>query len=156
MKNKEDRTPFKETKVGRWLSENAPEVLETVGDLLPDRGVLGIVKKILEGKDGITDQQKIDFERLYAEHIIELDKQLTERWGYDMQSDNWLSKSARPITLLSLTLFLYVFIVLDSANIPFSISDIWIDLYKTVLVTVIGGYFVVRTIDKKGFPRVRS
>ena len=35
---------LKDTKVGQWLKEKAPSVLDVVGDVLPDRGVLGVVK----------------------------------------------------------------------------------------------------------------
>jgi len=35
---------IKDTKLGAWLKLKAPRVLETVGDLLPDKGGLGIVK----------------------------------------------------------------------------------------------------------------
>ena len=38
---------IRETKLGAWLKKNAPDVLETVGDLLPDSGGLGVVKRLL-------------------------------------------------------------------------------------------------------------
>ncbi len=41
---------IKDTKVGQWLKEKAPAVLEVVGDLLPEGGYLGLVKN-LKSKD---------------------------------------------------------------------------------------------------------
>ena len=35
---------FKDTKVGQFLMKTAPSILGTVGDVLPNAGVLGIVK----------------------------------------------------------------------------------------------------------------
>ncbi len=39
---------IKDTKLGAWLKKKAPNVLDTVGDLLPDKGGLGIVKNLLK------------------------------------------------------------------------------------------------------------
>ena len=43
-----DRKKFKDTKLGGWLSTNAPKVLDAVGDLLPDQGALGVVKNLIQ------------------------------------------------------------------------------------------------------------
>jgi len=47
MKNSEERK-IKNTKLGQWLREKAPSVLETVGDLLPNSGGLGVVKNLID------------------------------------------------------------------------------------------------------------
>ena len=39
---------LKDTKIGQFLKEKAPQVLDTVGDLLPDSGTLGIVKNVID------------------------------------------------------------------------------------------------------------
>jgi hypothetical protein len=59
--------PIKDTKLGQWLSKNAPKALEVVGDVLPDKGVLGIVKNIIS-KDDLTPEQKQEFDKLAADH----------------------------------------------------------------------------------------
>ncbi len=41
---------FKDTKLGSWLKEKAPVVLNQVSDLLPDSGTLGIVKRVLDNE----------------------------------------------------------------------------------------------------------
>ena len=46
MKNSE--TKIKDTGLGKWLKSKAPNVLDVVGDLLPDQGGLGIVKPSLK------------------------------------------------------------------------------------------------------------
>ena len=46
--SKSERTKIKDTGLGRWLKEKAPSVLDTVGDLLPDQGALGVVKNSCE------------------------------------------------------------------------------------------------------------
>jgi hypothetical protein len=49
---------FKDTKVGKFLSKVAPSVLGVAGDLLPDAGVLGIVKNLIEKDDSISPEDK--------------------------------------------------------------------------------------------------
>ncbi len=56
---------FKDTKLGSWLKEKAPVVLNQVGELLPDSGTLGIVKRGLdilspeEKEQGLKEVEKV-------------------------------------------------------------------------------------------------
>ena len=49
------KKPFKETKVGKFLLEKAPGFVTNV---LPDKGVLGIVKKLIDTDPQITPDEK--------------------------------------------------------------------------------------------------
>ena len=74
---------IKNTKLGAWLREKAPNVLSTVGDLLPDQGALGVVKNLLDKEPGVDPaeaQAAIDAEIKFQENV-------TERWKADMGSD---------------------------------------------------------------------
>ena len=42
---------FAETKVGQFLTQKVPSILGVVGDVLPDAGVLGVVKGLIEKED---------------------------------------------------------------------------------------------------------
>jgi hypothetical protein len=83
---------------------------------------------------------------------VEEQKEITERWKYDTSSNSWLAVNVRPLVLASLIVFLYLFIILDSLKIEYEVKDSWISIYETVLITTIGGYFVVRSIDKNKMP----
>ena len=39
---------IKDTKIGEFLKDKAPNVLNVVGDLLPDAGALGVIKNIID------------------------------------------------------------------------------------------------------------
>ena len=39
---------IKDTKIGKLLKDKAPQVLDIVGDLLPDQGALGVVKRLID------------------------------------------------------------------------------------------------------------
>ena len=43
-----EKKKIRDTKLGAWLSEKAPQVLGVVGDLLPDSGGLGVVKNLID------------------------------------------------------------------------------------------------------------
>lgn len=69
-----DKKPFKETKLGKFLSVQAPKILDTVGDVLPDRGVLGIVKNLISRDEGLTPAQKAEALAKVQEFEIELNR----------------------------------------------------------------------------------
>jgi hypothetical protein len=64
---------IKETRLGIWLKEKAPDVLRVVGDVLPNNGVLGIVKNMLNDKQ-MTIEDMREFRRMEVELIVELSK----------------------------------------------------------------------------------
>lgn len=64
--------PFKETKVGIFLREKAPHILDKVGDVLPDSGVLGIVKGLISSDDKVDPAVKAEFLKLEHEFQLEL------------------------------------------------------------------------------------
>ena len=89
---------IKDTKLGAWLSDKAPQVLGVVGDLLPDSGGLGIVKNLIDQDpkvDSEEAQRMIDAEVRFQENV-------TERWKADMGSEDKLAKMIRPVTLICL------------------------------------------------------
>jgi len=63
--------PIKDTKLGEWLKEKAPKVLDKVGDLLPDNGVFGIVKNLLDLEPDLTPEERKQA-ALYA-HELEIE-----------------------------------------------------------------------------------
>ena len=138
---------FKDTKVGAFLTKTGSNIVDVVGDVLPDNGVLGIVKGLLDKDDTLPPQDKET-----ALKLLEMDSQelleVSKRWDSDMASDSWLSKNVRPLTLVYLTLATTIYIVLDSLNIAFDIDQAWIELLKTLLVTIYVAYFGSRGFEK--------
>ena len=139
------RKKIKDTGLGKWLADKAPNVLSTVGDLLPDQGALGVVKNLLDkepGIDPVEAQAKIDAEVKFQENV-------TERWKADMGSDVKLAKLIRPVTLIALMSMFMVTMVADSMdNWPFNVKDSYVDLLQILMLTAFGAYFAGRTIEK--------
>ena len=68
-----------------------------------------------------------------------------------MNSDSWLSKNTRPLTLIYLTVITTLYIILDSLDIAFDIDGAWVELLKTLLVTIYVAYF-----GSRGFEKVKN
>ena len=77
-----------------------------------------------------------------------IEQEISKRWNSDMLSDSWLSKNVRPLTLASVMVFLILMTFFEGFGIS-SVNERWIGLWEMVSVTVIGGYFAVRTVDKR-------
>lgn len=135
---------IKDTKLGAWIKEKAPHLMDTVGDLLPDSGGLGVVKNLLklEDVDPVEVQARIEAE-------VEFQKTVTERWKADMSSDVKLAKLIRPMTLICLMAMFMVTMVLDSLDyLPFNVKDSYVSLLEILMLTAFGAYFAGRTIEK--------
>lgn len=136
---------IKDTKLGGWLKVKAPGILSLVGDLLPDKGGLGIVKNLLDKEEDVDPAEakaKVDAE-------IHFQNNVTERWKADMSSDVKLAKLIRPVMLIVLIVVFVTTMFLDSLdNQPFNVKDSYVSLLEILMLTVFGAYFAGRTVEK--------
>ena len=137
---------FKETKIGAFLKDKAPKILDTIGDILPDNGAFGVVKNLISSDSSIKPEDKEMALKLLDQDIAEMNN-ISARWNSDMKSDSWLSKNTRPMTLIFLTLVMTIFIVLDS-TILLEIKEGWVSLMEALLITVYVAYFGSRGAEK--------
>ena len=124
--------------LGKLFSGGAAELIKGVG---------GVIDNLHTSKE-----EKLEAERkvkdLMANYEIEMEKNITERWKMDMQSDSWLSKNIRPLVLVFLVVSTVLMIFIDAGTINFVVEDKWTDLLQLVLITVIGAYFGGRSLEK--------
>ena len=138
---------FKETKIGIFLKEKAPAILDGIGEILPDQGGFGLVKNLITSDDNIEPEDKEKAMKLLELDIQEM-KEVSSRWRSDMKSDSWLSKNTRPLTLIYLTFSSTILMIIDSFHTMFSVDEAWVSLLKTLLVTVYVAYFGSRGAEK--------
>ena len=118
----------------------------------------GGAAELVKGVGGVIDnlhtskEEKLEAEKQIKDMIMgyeaEMQKQVTERWKVDMNSDSWLSKNIRPMTLIFLVVSTVLIIFIDAGAITFEVKSSWIDLLQLVLITVIGAYFGGRSLEK--------
>jgi len=139
---------FNQTKVGKFLSKAAPGILDLAGDVLPDAGVLGLVKNLIQKDPVLPAEDKEKALKLLEQDMIEM-QEISKRWESDMKSDSWLSKNTRPMSLIFLTVMTVAFIWVDShESLSFTVEQEWISLLKTLTATVYVAYFGSRGVEK--------
>lgn len=137
---------FKETKIGAFLKNKAPKILDGIGDILPDNGAFGIVKNLISSDSNISAEDKETALKLLEQDVAEMNN-VSARWNSDMKSDSWLSKNTRPMALIFLTLAMTIFIILDS-TVLLEIKTGWVSLLEALLITVYVAYFGSRGAEK--------
>ena len=124
--------------LGKIFGGGAGELVESVGGVLDD--LITSKEEKLEAKAKIKE--------MTMKHEVEMEKQITDRWNADMQSDSWLSKNVRPMVLIFLIVCTMLLIFIDAGAISFVVEEKWTDLLQLVLITVIGAYFGGRSVEK--------
>ena len=111
------------------------------------KNVGGVIDNLHTSKEEkLEAEQKI--KELVANYEIEMEKNITDRWKADMNSDSWLSKNIRPLVLAFLVGCTVLMIFIDAGSINFVVEEKWTDLLQLVLITVIGAYFGGRSFEK--------
>ena len=111
------------------------------------KNVGGVIDNLHTSKEEkLAAEQKI--KELVANYEIEMEKNITDRWKADMNSDSWLSKNIRPLVLAFLVVCTVLMIFIDAGSINFVVEQKWTDLLQLVLITVFGAYFGGRSFEK--------
>ena len=134
------------TAVGNFLrSINFSKVSEVVTSVLKG-DISSAIDVISNSKELSEEQVKMALKEL--EHdVIEM-QEITKRWESDNLADSWWSKNVRPLSLMFLTVTLFIYVILDSSLDGFSVGSEWIDLLSSLLLLVYGGYFGARALEK--------
>jgi len=134
------------TAVGNFLrSINFSKVSEVVTSVLKG-DISSAIDIISNSKELSAEQVKMALKEL--EHdVIEM-QEITKRWESDNLADSWWSKNVRPLSLMFLTVTLFIYVILDSSLEGFNVCSEWIDLLSSLLLLVYGGYFGARALEK--------
>ena len=124
--------------INKIFTSGASDLIKNVG---------GVIDNLHTSKE-----EKLEAERKVKDMILgyeaQMQKEVTERWKVDMQSDSWLSKNIRPLVLIFLCVSTILLIFIDAGVISFEVKTSWVDLLQLVLMTTIGAYFGGRSIEK--------
>lgn len=142
-----NKKKLKDTAVGKFLAGAGSNIISSLGDVLPDKGVFGLVKNLIKKDPELPPEDKEKALALLHQDTVEM-QEVSKRWQSDMQSDSWLSKNTRPMTLIFLTVAMVLLIFIDSTELNFSVDSGWVDLLKSLLITVYVAYFGSRGAEK--------
>jgi hypothetical protein len=129
---------FKDTKIGKFLSKNGSSIVDSLGDVLPNNGVFGLVKNLIDKDVKMPIEDKEKAMKLLEMEMIEM-KEISNRWASDMStSGTFLSKNVRPITLMFFSVSYVIGWYLDYS----------LDSITGLLSLIVGSYFGSRGLEK--------
>lgn len=133
------KKPFKDTAVGRFLLEKVPGL---VVDVLPDKGVLGIVKNLIDSDSSLTQYDKdMLLKELYQLEVEDRDSarkrevEKAKTGGFDLMFN---------LTgLIGLAAFAFIIYAIVYLSIPEGNKEVWIHTIGIIegITLSIFGYF---------------
>jgi hypothetical protein len=140
---------FKDTKVGQFILKKIPGF---VGDILPEKGVLGVVKNLIDNDPELTSQDKTQLHNelieLYQLEVADRDSarkrevEKAKTGGFDFMFN---------LTgVIGLGAFAFIIYAIVFLQIPESNKEVWIHLIGICegIVLSIFGYFFGSAVRK--------
>ena len=82
-------------------------------------------------------------------HKESKEQNITSRWDSDNKSDSRFAKLLRPGLTAFLVIAITILAVIDGNIGEFQIKEHWITLFTSLTLTAVGGYFTLRTYEKR-------
>lgn len=148
LENKKKKK-FKDTKVGQFLLKKLPGF---VSGVLPDKGVLGIVKNLIDNDNEITPEERAEMHKelveLYSLEVADRDSarkrevEKAKTGGFDL-----MFNLTGIVGLLSFAFIIYAIVYLE---VPENNKEVWIHLIGICegIVLSIFGYFFGSAVRK--------
>jgi hypothetical protein len=142
----EDKKKFKDTKIGKFLSQKAPKILDVVGDVLPNNGVLGVVKNLISNSDDLSDEdKKIAFDHIKDMYELEVrDRESARTREVEVAKVRSFDFLFNLTGLIGLAVFCFIVYAIVYLEIPEPNKEIWIHLIgicEGVVLSIFGYYF---------------
>ena len=93
-------------------------------------------------------QLKNELQKIIQEQEALIEKEVTKRWESDMNSDNWLSKNIRPMSLIFITVVFTIISFADGNIGQFTLNQEYRPIYQSLLLLAFGAYFGGRSYEK--------
>lgn len=87
-------------------------------------------------------------QRMELEADAKIEDEVTKRWQADSSGDDPLAKKVRPFSLIYLLLAVSVLAVMDGNAWGFTVKEVYIELFRSLLLLVFGAYFGSRGLEK--------
>ena len=131
------------TRIGDWLMVTAPHIQSLVGDVLPEKGILGIVKNLISNDDKLTPEQKVE-----ALELLKIDlentKDARDMQKIALQQDDIFSKRFvyYLASFCSVVSAVYFFLATFTSVVNERVSDTILGfLLGTIIGTIVNFFF---------------
>ena len=140
------KKPFKETKVGKLVG--------TLGGLLPDKGVLGVLKQVIDTDDTLTPEEKEEAHKA----LIEAYKAEVADRDSARKREVEIAKTGRFDLMYNLTgvvglgAFSFIVYAIVYLEIPAENKEVWIHLIgicEGIVLSIFGYFFGTSMKDNK-------
>ena len=140
---------FKDTKVGQFILKKIPGF---VGDILPQKGVLGVVKNLIDNEPELTSQDKIQLHNELIE-LYELevaDRDSARKREVEKAKSGGFDFMFNLTGVIGLGAFAFIIYAIVYLQIPESNKEVWIHLIGICegIVLSIFGYFFGSAVRK--------
>jgi hypothetical protein len=132
---------FKDTKVGQFILKKIPGF---VGDILPEKGVLGVVKNLIDNEPELTSQDKIQLHNELIE-LYELevaDRDSARKREVEKAKSGGFDFMFNLTGVIGLGAFAFIIYAIVYLQIPESNKEVWIHLIgicEGIVLSIFGG-----------------
>jgi len=142
----EDKKKFRDTRVGKFLKDKSPKVLEVVGDLLPSSGVLGVAKNLINLSEDLTQEEKdmIDGELVRMMELEVADRDSARKREVSIAETHKFDILFYVTGIIGLAAFCFIVYAIAFLRIPDENKEVWIHLIgitEGVVLSIFGYYF---------------
>ena len=137
---------FRDTKVGKLIGNIAPNILGVAGDLLPDAGVLGMVKNLIDKDENIKPEDKAvihdQIKELYELEVADRDS--ARKREVEIAKTGKTDYMHITTGLIGLGCFCFMIYAIVYLQIPESNKEVWINLIgivQGIVLSIFGFYY---------------
>jgi len=144
-----EKKKFRDTKIGKFLTQKAPKILNSVGDVLPSTGIFGVVKNLISSSDELSAEDKVIAIQQLEESIKVFEIEVKDRESARLREIE-IAKTGKFDFLFYLTgfvglsVFCFIVYAIVFLEIPNPNKEIWIHLIgisEGVVLSIFGYYF---------------
>ena len=146
-----EKKKFKDTKVGGFLLKKLPGI---IGDVLPDKGALGVLKNIIDKDEDLTPEEKVQLHKelveLYKLEVADRDSarnrevEKAKTGGFDLMFN---------LTgMIGLAAFAFIIYAIVYLEVPENNKEVWIHLIgicEGIVLSIFGYFFGTSMKDDK-------
>jgi len=143
---------FKDTKVGKFLLEKLPGF---AGDVLPDRGVLGIVKNLIDSEPDMDPATRLELQKelaaIYKTEVEDRDSARQRQAKMAEAGDKDIMFNIAGI--IGLAVFMFVVYAVVFITVPEQNRDLWIHMVgicEGIVISIFAYFFGAQAKKNRG------